>query len=66
MLTIVNEGPSLMIVNETTNFIITVVFGNTIVLFSIFRRRFHNETIIFQKKKKTLTSLTMIPPTVKR
>ena len=32
MLTIVNEGLSLTIVNETTKFIKTVVFGKTIVL----------------------------------
>ena len=36
-LTIVNEGLSLTIVNETTNFL----------TFSFFRRRFHNETIVF-------------------
>ena len=42
--TIVNEGSSLTIVNEATSFI------KTIVSFSIFRRRFHNETIVFQKK----------------
>ena len=41
--TIVNEGSSLTIVNEATSFI------KTIVSFSIFRRRFHNETIVFQK-----------------
>jgi len=28
-----------------------VIFLKTIVLFSIFRRRFHNETIVFQKNK---------------
>ena len=33
MLTIVNEGSSLTIVNETTKFIKTVVFEKTIVLF---------------------------------
>jgi len=32
MLTIVKEGLSLTIVNETTNFIKMVVFGKTIVL----------------------------------
>ena len=31
MLTIVNEGSSLMIVNETANFITTDVFGKTVV-----------------------------------
>ena len=69
-LTIVNKGPLLTIVNETTIFIKTIVlkttifekrtFKKTIVSFSIFRRRFHNETIVFQKKKKTLTSLFII------
>ena len=44
-LTIVNEGSSLTIVNETTNFI------KTIVSFLIFRRRFHNETIVFLKNE---------------
>ena len=28
-----------------------VIFFKTIVLFSIFRRRFHNETILFQKNE---------------
>ena len=60
-LTIVNEGSSLTIVNETTNFIKTTIFKNelikttivfkTIVSFSIFRRRFHNETIVFLKNE---------------
>ena len=70
-LTIVNEGSSLTIVNETTNFIKTTIlkktnffkkrsFLKTIVSFSIFRRRFHNETIVFLKNEKTLTSLNPV------
>ena len=50
LLTIVNEGSSLMIVSETTNSIKTIVF-KTSVLFLIFRRRFHNETIVIQKNE---------------
>ena len=71
-LTIVNDGPSLTIDNETTNFIKkdrfekrafwkTIVlkttifkkrsFLKTIFLFSIFRRRFLNETIVFLKNE---------------
>ena len=78
-LTIVNEGSSLMIINETTNFKIekqglwkTSILKNncfkndhfwktnflkqwsflkTIVSFSIFCRRFHNEAIVFLKNK---------------
>ena len=55
--TIVNKGSLLTIVNETTNFIKTSVLKNellkktTIVSFSIFRRRFHNETIVFLKNE---------------
>ena len=64
--TIVNKGSSLTIVNETTNFIKTSVlkkdrlkttffkkrsFLKTIVSFSIFRRRYHNETIVFLKNE---------------
>ena len=53
-LTIVNEFPSLTIVNKTTNFIKTNFlkkrsFLKTTVSFSFFRRRFHNETIVFLK-----------------
>ena len=44
-LKIVNERLSLQIVNETTSFLKTVVFEND--RFSFFRRRFHNESIIF-------------------
>ena len=66
-LTIVNEGSSLTIVNETTNFIKTIVlkttifkktnilkkrsFLKTIISFSILRRRYHNETIVFLKNE---------------
>jgi len=65
-LTIVKEGSSLTIVNETTSFIKTIVFKidhfkktnfkkkivfKTIVSFSIFRHRFHNETFVFQKNE---------------
>jgi len=55
-LTIVNEGSSLTIVKETTNFIKNDHFEKrsflkTIVLFSIFRRRFHNELIVFLKNE---------------
>ena len=65
-LTIVKEGSSLTIVNETTSFIKTIVFKidhfkktnfkkkivfKTIVSFSIFRHRFHNETVVFQKNE---------------
>ena len=55
-LTIVNEGSSLTIVKETTNFIKNDHFEKrsflkTIVLFSIFCRRFHNETIVFQNNE---------------
>ena len=52
---------SLTIVNETTIFIKTIVlkttifkkrtFNKTIVSFSIFRRLFHNDTIVFQKNE---------------
>ena len=35
---------------KKTNFKITIVF-KTIVSFSIFRRRFHNETVVFQKNE---------------
>ena len=45
-LSIVNEGLSLTIVNETRR---------TIVSFSIFCRRFHNETIAFQKERHKWT-----------
>ena len=64
---IVKEGSSLTIVNETTIFIKTIVLKNKlfektivfkmIVSFSIFGRRFHNETIVL-KKMKTLNILT--------
>ena len=54
-LTIVNEGLSLTIVNETTNFIKTIVLKTTIfktiVSISIFRLRFHYETIVFLKNE---------------
>ena len=57
-LTIVNEGLSLTIVNKTTSFIKTIILKNDRFkndhlknAFSIFCRRFHNETIVFQKKK---------------
>ena len=56
-LTIVNEGLSLTIVNETTNCLKTIVFENDRFYkmicikkrsfrSSVFRRRFHNETIV--------------------
>ena len=61
MKVVVNEGLSLTIVNETTNSIKTIVLKNdrfknellkkTIVSFSIFRRRFHNETIVILKNE---------------
>ena len=56
-LTIVKEGSSFAIVNETTSFIKTTIFKKepfkkTIISFSIFRRRFHYETIVFQKELK--------------
>ena len=44
-LTIVNKVSSLTIVNETT------IFIKMIVSFSLFRRRFHNETIVFLKNE---------------
>ena len=55
-LTIVNDGSSLTIVNETTSFIKRPFFTNelfkiTIVSFSIFCHRFHNETIVLKKNK---------------
>ena len=61
-LTIVNDGQSLTIDNETTNFIKKTIvlkttifkkrsFLKTIFLFSIFRRRFLNETIVFLKNE---------------
>ena len=68
-LTIVNEGSSSTIVNETTSFRKTIIFKNdrfkndhfykmnfkkTIVSFSIFCRRFRNDSF---KKMKTLKSL---------
>ena len=49
-LKIVNKGSSLTIVKETTNFIKNNRFLKTIVLFSIFRHCFHNETIVFSKQ----------------
>ena len=67
-LMIVNEGSSLTIVNETTNFIKTIVlkrtifkkrtFKKTIVSFSIFRRRFPNEIIVFQKNENVNIPIT--------
>ena len=45
-LAIVNKGLSLTIVNKATSFI------KTIVSFSIFRHRLHNQTIVFKKKWK--------------
>ena len=50
MLTIVNERSSLTIVNETTIFIKTIVLKTT-VSFLILHRRFHKETIVFQKNE---------------
>ena len=55
MLTIVNEGLSLTIVNETiilkTNSFKKRSFLKMIVSFSIFRSRYHNETIVFLKNE---------------
>ena len=62
---LVNEGSSLTNVNETTSFIKTIVFKKRtfkkkmIASNSIFRRRFHNETIVL-KKMKMLTSLDTV------
>ena len=66
-LTIVNDGLLLTIVNETTNFLKTVVFENDRFekqpLFKtisnkndrfVFRRRFYNETIVLKKWKRSI------------
>ena len=67
---IVNEVPALTIGNETTNFIKTIVlkrtifkkrtFKKTIVSFSIFRRRFPNEIIVFQKNENVNIPITWV------
>ena len=49
---------SLTIVSETTIFIKTIVLKTT-VSFLILHRRFHNETIVFQKNENVKSLITV-------
>jgi len=59
-LTIANEGSSLMIVNETASFVKTIILQNDRFVF-VYCHRFHEETIVFQKKNENIITHDWTP-----